>query len=99
MYVSRDLIKIFGYIVSGLVFLIVKNNLTILLFYAYFFTTVRKSCLYVVDYGLNRAGKTFFLNNTPKRRRELERKIAKGLTESSSAIFVVVPLGLEPRTP
>ena len=28
-----------------------------------------------------------------------ERKIAEGLTESSSAIFVVVPLGLEPRTP
>ena len=39
------------------------------------------------------------INITPKRRREWKRKIAKGLTESSSAIFVVVPLGLEPRTP
>ena len=36
------LMEIFGYIVSGLAFLIVKNNLAIFLFDAYFFTTVGK---------------------------------------------------------
>ena len=34
--------EIFGYIVSGLAFLIVKNNLAIFLFDTYFFTTVGK---------------------------------------------------------
>ena len=38
-------------------------------------------------------------DNTPKRRQIWEGKIAKGLVVSSLAIFVVVPLGLEPRTP
>ena len=36
------LMEIFGYIVSGLAFLIVKNNLAIFLFDTYFFTTVGK---------------------------------------------------------
>ena len=36
----RTLMEIFGYIVSGLVFLIVKNNLAIFLFDAYFYGTL-----------------------------------------------------------